>query len=594
MATLCTKCLTALRSGSRVCSKCGTEQHPTLEPTIRETTPGGSASKRSTSTRSLGWSADLEPKWDPPAFQLTAFEAFPVEQVPAIQKVPTPEIDPTSPQSLLGPSSYAAPKSAVPSPDALPHPLTDDSAADHSAAATGSAPTAQDLLFGSLLGKPASQSSPPTPATSPAPATMPTPPTPHAPVSAPTPVSSVTPASAVTANSEAPHQEAGNRFAKLTKPQLLVPIAGLLVVAVVASVMAVGGSTTPRQSALANSHSKTKTTTATGSTGHVSTKSLSFGTPTGSAMSIPLRSTGNDPRPEITVRIGNDAPIHVILDTGSVGLRVFSDVVPTGTGKGIQVTNQSDSVEYVDGTQFGGSVAKAVVHIGTLSTSTLVPFQLVQSVTCDPAAPDCPASGGADQFQADGVDGVMGIGLSGAYPGDPATNPLLALPSPYRNSWSISMAGGGQTLPASGTLVLGAKDPSAPAADFALQPYAASVHGMPTWNDQFNLCWNVGGISSCELSVFDSGSDLTVLGGTAFANVSTDNPGEVGMLTTGTSVQASQEVDSNPLWSFTSGGGAMQTVVVEPSGNDWVNSGVQAFYSFTVTYDEVHGEIFLS
>jgi hypothetical protein len=38
----------------------------------------------------------------------------------------------------------------------------------------------------------------------------------------------------------------------------------------------------------------------------------------------------------------------------------------------------------------------------------------------------------------------------------------------------------------------------------------------------------------------------------------------------------------------------MQTVYVEPGGSDWVNSGVQAFYSFTVTYDEANGQIFLS
>jgi hypothetical protein len=117
---------------------------------------------------------------------------------------------------------------------------------------------------------------------------------------------------------------------------------------------------------------------------------------------------------------------------------------------------------------------------------------------------------------------------------------------------------------------------------------------MPIWNDQFNLCWTVGGLSSCELSVFDSGSDLTVLSGNGFASVSTDNPGQISTLSTGTSVQVSQEVNGNPLWSFTSGGGAMQTVIVEPDGVNWVNSGVQAFYSFTVTYDEVNGAIFLS
>jgi hypothetical protein len=188
----------------------------------------------------------------------------------------------------------------------------------------------------------------------------------------------------------------------------------------------------------------------------------------------------------------------------------------------------------------------------------------------------------------------MGIGLGGDYQSDPTTNPLLALAAPYRNSWSIQMSGGGTNLPAPGTLVLGAHEPADPAAQFSLQQQGATTGGSPTWNDQFNLCWDVGGLSNCELTVFDSGSDLTVLSGSGFESVPTDAPGQVATLSTGTPVQCSQEVDGNPLWSFDAGGGTMQTVYVEPDGADWVNSGVQAFYSFTVTYDEAHGEISLA
>ena len=375
---------------------------------------------------------------------------------------------------------------------------------------------------------------------------------------------------------------------KLLKPKVFIPIAVLVVAGAMVASVAVTASNSPKTAG-------PKTSTGTGkSGGRVSTKALSHRTAPGKTVTIPLRSPGNDPRPDITVRVGNDAPIHVVLDTGSVGLRVFSNLVPTGVGKGIHITGQPVSIEYADGTQFSGPISQALVHIGKLTTTTVVPFQFVQSVMCDPTIPDCPASGGATSLEAEGIDGIMGIGLSGPYPGDPTTNPLLLLPAPYRNSWSIAMRGGGRTLPAPGTLILGAADPSGPAADFSLQQQGASVDGRPIWNDQFNLCWTVGGLSSCELSVFDSGSDLTILGGSGFASVSTDDPGQIATLDTGTSVQVSQEVNGNPLWSFTSGGGAMQTVIVEPDGDNWVNSGVQAFYSFTVTYDEVNGAIFLS
>lgn len=313
-------------------------------------------------------------------------------------------------------------------------------------------------------------------------------------------------------------------------------------------------------------------------------------------LSVPIRSLSDDPVPTVAISVGNDRTIRVILDTGSVGLRVFSNVTPVGAGHGIAVTSAHSSVEYGDGTEYGGVIADARIHIGSAVTAMTVPFQLVRSVECDPNAPACPAEGGATSSESQGFDGIMGIGLGGHYPGDSATNPLLALASPYRDSWSIAMNGNGSVLPASGRLTLGAPDPSAPDQDaaFDLQENQQTVDGSPSWNDQFNLCWDVGGESECEMSIFDSGTTLTLLEGTDFTNVPTDDPGEVSLLTSGTNVVCSQEVDGSPLWSFNAGSGAMGTVYVDPFGEGLVISGVQVFYSHTVTYDEAHGVIYLS
>src|SRR6202041_1622963 len=129
---------------------------------------------------------------------------------------------------------------------------------------------------------------------------------------------------------------------------------------------------------MATTHTTTRTpktatpkTSAGGKSGaRVSTRALSHRSATAKTMTVALRSPGDDPRPDITVSVGNDAPIHVVLDTGSVGLRVFSNLVPAGVGKGIQITGPQDSIEYVDGTQFSGPVAQALVHIGKLTTTT--------------------------------------------------------------------------------------------------------------------------------------------------------------------------------------------------------------------------------
>ncbi len=530
MASLCPKCLGELQPGARLCLSCGAEQGAT----------------RATGSDGAGES-------------------------PLLPGVAPPPLSADPLARLLGPSSQPAP--GIPLGDAPAAPLMVE-------APVGTAtPSAHTLIFGE---RPSPGPLPPSPFPN---GPFPTGPSPFSPFGGGQgPGQPLRPAPVAMLRGDPRRRRL---LAKLGRRSTLLPVAAVIVVvAVVASVLAIGGGSS--KSASGTNPSGTRPA------GHASKKPATL-ISRGPTVSIALRSPSDDPRPDVTVKVGNDpVPLHVVLDTGSVGLRVFSNLLPTGRGKGIDITSRSDSIEYVDGTQFSGPVADALVHIGNLATARTVPFQLVQNVTCDVQIPNCPASGGAAQFEADDVDGIMGIGLGGVYQNDPTTNPLLALAAPYRNSWSIQMSGGGANLPAPGTLVLGAHDPASPAAQFSLQQQGATVSGSPSWNDQFNLCWTVGGLSNCELTVFDSGSDLTVLSGSGFASVSTNAPGEVATLTTGTSVQCSQEIDGDPLWSFNAGGGTMQTVYVEPGGSDWVNSGVQAFYSFTVTYDEAHGEISLS
>jgi Protein of unknown function (DUF3443) len=373
---------------------------------------------------------------------------------------------------------------------------------------------------------------------------------------------------------------------------IVFPVVAAVVVAVlVVALLAVGGGSKSHSTLGTKPASKTDTPTKPGG----STKSHTVASHASSSptLSVPLKSGGTDPIPLVQVSIGNDKTLNVMLDTGSVGLRVFSNVLPTGDGLGINVTNTPDEVEYADGTIYDGVVADALVHIHGLSTTRVVDFQYVQDVTCDPSFGFCPSEGGAASSEAEGVDGIMGIGIGGSYAGDPTTNPLLSLPSPYRNSWSVGMQGGG-ILPATGALLLGAHDPKTSSAQLQLQAGGASVNGSPTWNDFFNLCWDISGITNCELSVFDSGSDLTILEGQDFAEAPTDDPGFESTLSSGTNVSVSTVLDGNPLWSFNAGSGPMQTVIVEPSGAGIVNSGVQAFYTHTITYDEVNGIIYLS
>ena len=383
-----------------------------------------------------------------PAYQLTPSQPDAPSAVPPLRQAPgpahfgapgsAPEADNGSPASLLGPSAHAAspdthtgrlaaPQSPIPTPQSPPHPAATPQAAG--------VPTAHELMFGPT--PPAAQ---PSAITSPAAQ----PPTAQPPAPIPGPRQNLESAGMPMLAGDPKRK---TLLAKLRRRSTLVPlVAAVVVIAVFASLVAIAGSSANSGLSNLGHHAGNPGKSAAALARRINT------------VTVALRSPSDDPRPDISVKIGNDPhPLHVVLDTGSVGLRVFSNLVPTGDGKGIDVTAQQDSVEYVDGTQFTGPVAKALVHVGTLTTTRTVAFQLVRKVTCDPQIPYCPASGGAAHFEADDVDGVMGIGLGGAYQGDPITNPLLALAAPYRNSWSIAMSGGAASLPAPGALVLGAR-----------------------------------------------------------------------------------------------------------------------------------------
>ena len=61
--------------------------------------------------------------------------------------------------------------------------------------------------------------------------------------------------------------------------------------------------------------------------------------------------------PVVNVRVGGSNPVPVYLDTGSSGLRIFANKVPTGQGSGVTVTSQPSNITYEGGYSFTGVVA---------------------------------------------------------------------------------------------------------------------------------------------------------------------------------------------------------------------------------------------
>jgi hypothetical protein len=205
--------------------------------------------------------------------------------------------------------------------------------------------------------------------------------------------------------------------------------------------------------------------------------------------------SGSYGRPVVQVTVGQSKPLNVLLDTGSVGLRVTARSL--GQTRGIARTARRVSATFGDGSTFSGTLAHAVIHIGRQSTMSAVPFELVSHVDCGPV-PECTTGYGGLQ-----IDGILGIGLTGPTQGQPLPNPLLSLPPPYSDGWELSV-GTPVTASTSGRLVLG-ETLVHPTTEFHLQsvsPSARSHH----WYDGVLTCWSIGGTNHAFPTVLDSGS----------------------------------------------------------------------------------------
>lgn len=172
----------------------------------------------------------------------------------------------------------------------------------------------------------------------------------------------------------------------------------------------------------------------------------------GPQIEVPIfqhRLSNGDIRFTVRVSVGGGAPIDAMLDTGSFGLRVLARAIaPTQyTATGI-----TRGYGYGSGVVYRGPLAKAVVTIGGATTGTPVGIQVVQSVMCAAAKPDCPASRvtpadygiGGDGLRREGFDAILGISLRGSDAPDAAINPLSVIGS---RRWIIILPEPGVATP---------------------------------------------------------------------------------------------------------------------------------------------------
>jgi len=291
-------------------------------------------------------------------------------------------------------------------------------------------------------------------------------------------------------------------------------------------------------------------------------------------------------RPTVEVRVGNSSPVPVLLDTGSSGLHLFGSAIPTGPGSGVTLTSHRADITYSGGHRFVGVVATAVVTIGTAATSAPVRFADVERAFCIPSKPTCPAAGGIPGFEATGVDGILGIGTQSS--GGNLVSPILGLPGSLGSTWSIHLKG------ASGTLILGARLPTGSSATtIPMRPVGSSVTPALWADSGLPLCVSVGAVDQCVHGLFDTGTYTVQVSGAELNRAPTTSGSD--HVTVGTPVAVTLRGAAHPFWTFTAGATKSEDLVtVRPGRSGFVNSGVQVFYDFTVTYDDTSGQIRLS
>ena len=234
-----------------------------------------------------------------------------------------------------------------------------------------------------------------------------------------------------------------------------------------------------------------------------------------------------------------------------------------------------------------GVVASAVLQLGAATTTGPVSFALVQSAPVYRLEARLPSCRGIEGFESDrGVDGILGIGMQSSE--GAVTSPILGMAGPLSRRWSLHLDG------SSGQLVLGARvvGSGEPVAGFQLQPDGTS-DGHPLWADsQIPLCVSAGSIDACVPALFDSGTPEAQISGSPLNQVPIV-PG-TSQVVSGTPIAVASSGDP-PFWSFTAGSEKSADLVrVISDQGPFFNSGVQAFYDFTITYNAKKGRVALS
>lgn len=272
----------------------------------------------------------------------------------------------------------------------------------------------------------------------------------------------------------------------------------------------------------------------------------------------------------IPLRMGNSAPIMVMVDTGSVGLRLWS------APKSVEAKATTRIETPLDGSAVPARLGTSRITLGGVRTTAAVPFALINA-----------SSTYVDDWKRAGVSGILGIGIGATSGAGSLTNPLRSLPNRFGQQWSLHFA-------KTGSLILGAQPPADAQMHFPLPTAGVDANGVSLWNDKAAPgCWKFGrAVERCVPTNFDSGFTVMRIKGDAFSRLPVTVTNQ---LRPGTRVDLSAASSAFIGDTFLAGNSDSRNFArVEPTGKPSVNTGNSFFFRYTVTYNALTGDIYVS
>ncbi|MGI9137046.1 MAG: hypothetical protein ACR2JS_08340 [Candidatus Nanopelagicales bacterium] len=276
----------------------------------------------------------------------------------------------------------------------------------------------------------------------------------------------------------------------------------------------------------------------------------------------------------LEIRVGNAAPISVMVDTGIIGLLLFEK--PTSAR-----ATGNRTVTTIGSEKLPGALFTAPVTVGGVTTASPVAIQYADT-----------ASPYIKQWTNRGISGIIGLGTGD---GGRMTNILKSMPGSLGLRWSIHFDRTATSRSSrQGALILGAEPPVDVKMHFQLPYIGVDINGAREWNDHAAPgCWTFGTLpEQCVPTWIDSGFSVMRVKGRNFSRVPQTATHQ---LRPGTRVRLAADTSAFYGHDFIAGNQDSRNFArVITTGSPAVNTGNSFYFDYTVTYDLALGTISLS